>query len=92
MASVCVPQGTDNSLFALLPEYVVQPSRLPVQEGTSFSENGEILDSDSNSEDDNLPSVSEILARLRRIQRQTRSPGPLLTNLENRRRFRKHPL
>jgi hypothetical protein len=59
-----------------LSDYGVQPSRLPGLEGVCFSENGEILDSDD-SEDD-LPSVSEIVARSSRVPVQTRPPRPVV--------------
>ena len=45
-----------------------------------FSENGEILDFDNSDDhdDDDLPSVSEIVARSRRAQVQTRPAGPAI--------------
>jgi len=72
MTFTCIQQKGSNFPFASLSDHGAQPSKLVALEGVRFSENREILDSgDDSDDDDDLPSVSAILARSRRLQPQT---------------------
>ena len=76
MTSICCQQKEKSFPLTSLCNSGIQPSRFPAG-GVCFAENGEILDSNDD-DDDDLPSVNEILARSRRVQPQVGPPAPVI--------------
>jgi hypothetical protein len=74
MASTCIQQKANHSPLPSVSDYGLQTSRLLAGACFCCAENGEILDSD----DVDLPTVSESLARPRRAQVQTRPRGQVI--------------
>jgi hypothetical protein len=75
MASMCCQQKERSFPLPSLSDSGIQPSRFPAGEDVCFPKNREIHGDD---DDDDLPSVSEILARARRVQPQAGRRGPVI--------------